>query len=163
MVELTPSGCCCAFPYPLRSRACVQATARACARKTTTATASAIVLISGTAPEPLWCWAARRACGASVSAPYNVHYTQHIIDVYIQVLHNYCIYNHHMHLLCGAGTDAAIVQMRAFPGACAVAERLWSPMEVTNVTTASPRLARQRCRMLERGVDVTPLQPGFCI
>lgn len=65
--------------------------------------------------------------------------------------------------LWGERTDAAIVQMRAFPGACAVAERLWSPMEVRNVTMAAPRLARQRCRMLERGVDVTPLQPGYCI
>ena len=65
--------------------------------------------------------------------------------------------------LWGERTDAAIVQMRAFPGACAVAERLWSPMEVTDVAAAAPRLARQRCRMLERGVDVTPMQPGYCL
>ena len=65
--------------------------------------------------------------------------------------------------LWGERTDAAIVQMRAFSGACAVAERLWSPMEVTDVVAAAPRLARQRCRMLERGVDVTPMQPGYCL
>ena len=63
----------------------------------------------------------------------------------------------------GEHTDAGIVQQRAFPGACAVAERLWSAMELRNVTEAAPRLARQRCRMLERGIDVPPMQPGYCI
>ena len=65
--------------------------------------------------------------------------------------------------LWGERTDAAIVQQRAFPGACAVAERLWSRMEVRNASEAKPRLERQRCRMLERGIDVTPMQPGYCI
>jgi hexosaminidase len=63
----------------------------------------------------------------------------------------------------GEHTDAGIVQQRTFPGACAVAERLWSSMELTNATLAAPRLARQRCRMLERGIDVPPMQPGYCI
>ncbi len=51
---------------------------------------------------------------------------------------------------------------RAFPRACAVAERLWSPLRTNDATAALPRLQRQRCRLLERGVDVTPLGPGFC-
>ena len=29
-------------------------------------------------------------------------------------------------------------------------------------TEALPRLLRHRCRMVQRGVPVTPLQPGFC-
>jgi hexosaminidase len=65
--------------------------------------------------------------------------------------------------LWGERTDAAIVQQRAFPGACAVAERLWSAMELQDPEKAAPRLTRQRCRMLERGVDVTPAQPGYCV
>jgi hexosaminidase len=65
--------------------------------------------------------------------------------------------------LWGERTDAAIVQQRAFPGACAVAERLWSAMELQDTEKAAPRLSRQRCRMLERGVDVTPSQPGYCL
>lgn len=65
--------------------------------------------------------------------------------------------------LWGEKTDAAILSLRAFPGAMAVAERLWSALEVQNATAASPRLARQRCRLLERGVDVTPSRPGYCL
>ena len=44
----------------------------------------------------------------------------------------------------------------------AVAERLWSAMEVNNATAAASRLVKQRCRMLQRGVDVMPLGPGYC-
>ena len=65
--------------------------------------------------------------------------------------------------LWGERTDAAVLQQRAFPGAMAVAERLWSAMELQDADAAAPRLARQRCRMLERGVDVTPAQPGYCV
>ena len=45
--------------------------------------------------------------------------------------------------LWGERTDAGIIEQRAFPGACAVAERLWSTMEVNNATLAAPRLERQ--------------------
>jgi hexosaminidase len=65
--------------------------------------------------------------------------------------------------LWGERTDAGVVQQRAFPGAMAVAERLWSRMELTNATRAAPRIERQRCRMLERGIDMSPNQPGYCI
>eukprot|EP00040_Diaphanoeca_grandis_P019584 m.103453 g.103453 ORF g.103453 m.103453 type:complete len:593 (+) comp27500_c0_seq1:48-1826(+) len=64
--------------------------------------------------------------------------------------------------LWGEHIDASNVQTRAFPRASAVAERLWSDMEVNNATLATSRLTIHRCRMLERGVDVTPLGPGFC-
>ena len=62
----------------------------------------------------------------------------------------------------GEHIDATNLLSRAFPRASAVAERLWSAMELNNATAATPRLLKHRCRMLERGVDVTPLGPGFC-
>ena len=43
-----------------------------------------------------------------------------------------------------------------------MAEALWSGYEGGNVTEAYPRLLRHRCRMVQRGVPVAPLQPGFC-
>jgi hexosaminidase len=64
--------------------------------------------------------------------------------------------------LWGEHIDESNLMVRAWPRASAVAERLWSRMEVTNTTVAAGRLWRQRCRMLERGVAVTPLNPGFC-
>ena len=64
--------------------------------------------------------------------------------------------------LWGEHIDADNLQPRAFPRASAVAERLWSAMELNNATAAAPRLLKHRCRMLERGVGVTPLGPGFC-
>ena len=58
--------------------------------------------------------------------------------------------------------DATNLLPRAFPRLSAVAERLWSAMTLNNATLAAPRLVKQRCRMLERGIDVTPLGPGYC-
>ena len=49
-----------------------------------------------------------------------------------------------------------------WPAASAVAERLWSPMEVTDPVDAFPRLAAFRCSMVRRGVRVSPLHPGSC-
>lgn len=43
-----------------------------------------------------------------------------------------------------------------------MAEALWSGYEGANTTEAYPRLLRHRCRMVQRGVPVAPLQPGFC-
>lgn len=43
-----------------------------------------------------------------------------------------------------------------------MAEALWSGYEGGNETEAYPRLLRHRCRMVQRGVPVAPLQPGFC-
>ena len=64
--------------------------------------------------------------------------------------------------LWGEHIDGSNLLPRAFPRASAVAERLWSRVETNNASTAAPRLWRQRCRMLERGVPVTPLGPGYC-
>lgn len=54
-----------------------------------------------------------------------------------------------------------VMNVRAWPRAAALAEALWSG-DGGNVTEALPRLLRHRCRMVQRGVPVTPLQPGFC-
>ncbi|PVD22181.1 hypothetical protein C0Q70_17986 [Pomacea canaliculata] len=49
------------------------------------------------------------------------------------------------------------------PRAAAVAERLWSPRDVTSdVDTAAFRLDVHRCRLLRRGVPAQPILPGFC-
>ena len=53
------------------------------------------------------------------------------------------------------------LNLRLWPNAAALAESLWSG-EGGNETEALPRLLRHRCRMRQRGVPVTPLQPGFC-
>lgn len=64
--------------------------------------------------------------------------------------------------LWGEHIDEHNLLARAFPRASAVAERLWSPMHLNNSTVATPRLIKQRCRMISRSVPVTPLGPGFC-
>ena len=64
--------------------------------------------------------------------------------------------------LWGEHIDSTNLLPRAFPRASAVAERLWSSMHVNNASKALPRLIRQRCRMLSRGIPVTPLGPGHC-
>ena len=64
--------------------------------------------------------------------------------------------------LWGEHIDRTNLEPRAFPRASAVAERLWSPVWRNNASAAAPRLLKHRCRMIERGVRVTPLGPGFC-
>ena len=59
-------------------------------------------------------------------------------------------------------TNEAVMNVRVWPRAAAMAETLWSGSSGANETEALPRLLRQRCRMVQRGVPVTPLQPGFC-
>ena len=65
--------------------------------------------------------------------------------------------------LWGEHIDASNLLPRAFPRASAVAERLWSAMALNNATAATPRLLKHRCRMIQRGIDVTPLGPGSCV
>ncbi|XP_065318162.1 beta-hexosaminidase subunit alpha-like isoform X1 [Gordionus sp. m RMFG-2023] len=50
-----------------------------------------------------------------------------------------------------------------WPRAAAVAERLWSPSYINNVTLASPRLQGHRCRMKVLGIPASPiLGPSYC-
>lgn len=63
----------------------------------------------------------------------------------------------------GEFIDAANFVSRVFPFGCAIAERLWSPSSVTNVTAAAPRLHAHRCRMLTRGLPAqVESGPSFC-
>ena len=48
-----------------------------------------------------------------------------------------------------------------FSRSLAVAERLWSPVDVRNTTDALHRGAKLRCRMLSRGLDVAPVLYGL--
>ena len=52
---------------------------------------------------------------------------------------------------------------RLWPRASAVAERLWSSGQVTDVAEAAGRLEELECRMLQRGFPVAPGNgPSFC-
>lgn len=73
----------------------------------------------------------------------------------------------------GETADPSDVLPTIWPGMAAIAERLWSPREVTDVDAAAPRLAIFRCVLQSRGVPVTPITndesrtspigPGSCL
>ena len=59
--------------------------------------------------------------------------------------------------------DGTNLISRAWPRAGAVAERLWSQQNVTDVEDAAERLHNQRCRMVRRGIEAEPFNgPSFC-
>ena len=59
--------------------------------------------------------------------------------------------------------DATNLVSRVFPYGCAIAERLWSPRNVTSAEKAAPRIHEHRCRMLARGLPAEPANgPSFC-
>ena len=62
----------------------------------------------------------------------------------------------------GEYIDAVNAINRVWPRAAAVAERLWSPRDATDVEDATARLADLRCRMLARGIAAQSMGPGFC-
>ncbi|XP_012726831.2 beta-hexosaminidase subunit beta isoform X2 [Fundulus heteroclitus] len=64
--------------------------------------------------------------------------------------------------LWGEYVDATNLTPRLWPRASAVAERLWSAKEVTDITDAYSRLSVHRCRLVQRGVPAQPLSPSFC-
>ncbi|CAH8572687.1 unnamed protein product [Schistosoma turkestanicum] len=55
------------------------------------------------------------------------------------------------------------VLTRIWPTTSAVAERLWSSKNITNLETAGPRIEEQRCRLINRGIPAgVLLGPGYC-
>ncbi|KAM6984924.1 beta-hexosaminidase subunit beta [Aplochiton taeniatus] len=64
--------------------------------------------------------------------------------------------------LWGEFVDATNLTPRLWPRASAVAERLWSAQDVTNIDDAYNRLVRHRCRMVKRGIPAEPLFTGYC-
>ncbi|XP_050965533.1 beta-hexosaminidase subunit beta isoform X2 [Labeo rohita] len=64
--------------------------------------------------------------------------------------------------LWGEYVDATNLSPRLWPRASAVAERLWSDKNVTDVGKAYTRLVQHRCRMVKRGIPAEPLFVGHC-
>ncbi|XP_068562711.1 beta-hexosaminidase subunit beta isoform X2 [Cebidichthys violaceus] len=64
--------------------------------------------------------------------------------------------------LWGEYVDATNLTPRLWPRASAVAERLWSAADVTDVNDAYNRMALHRCRMVARGIPAEPLFTGYC-
>nr|XP_055055597.1 beta-hexosaminidase subunit beta isoform X2 [Misgurnus anguillicaudatus] len=64
--------------------------------------------------------------------------------------------------LWGEFVDATNLTPRLWPRASAVAERLWSNKNVTDLSNAYKRLAQHRCRMVKRGIPAQPLFVGHC-
>ena len=61
----------------------------------------------------------------------------------------------------GEGVDETNFEPRVFPGASAVAERLWSPADRSGSTVeAEPRLDGFRCLLVRRGIRAAPIGPG---
>ena len=63
----------------------------------------------------------------------------------------------------GEGVDETNFEPRVFPWTSAVAERLWSPANVTDVDAAQERLAEHVCRLNMRGVAAEAVMQNFCL
>uniref|UniRef100_A0A8C4HDY6 Beta-hexosaminidase n=1 Tax=Dicentrarchus labrax TaxID=13489 RepID=A0A8C4HDY6_DICLA len=64
--------------------------------------------------------------------------------------------------LWGEYVDATNLTPRLWPRASAVAERLWSAKDVTDINDAFSRLSVHRCRMVDRGIPAEPLFSSYC-
>jgi hexosaminidase len=63
----------------------------------------------------------------------------------------------------GEVIDNLVYEERIWPRTSAIAERLWSPMQINQLKPATKRLADFRCNTLvRRGVKATPIQPSYC-
>ncbi len=65
--------------------------------------------------------------------------------------------------LWGEYIDETNIEQNIYPRACSVAERLWSPSTTKDTTDALNRLVIQKCRLVNRGVRSSPVQPAdYC-
>jgi hexosaminidase len=62
----------------------------------------------------------------------------------------------------GEQVDSFTVDAISWPRTAAVAERLWSPKEVTDISSMKLRLNQHWCLLTRRGVHASPIQPGYC-
>ncbi|KAN0023314.1 hypothetical protein ACTFIU_011484 [Dictyostelium citrinum] len=53
--------------------------------------------------------------------------------------------------------DSSNLFQKLYPTASAIAERLWSPIDYTDLSTAQSRLQSFRCSLLKRGIHIAPL------
>jgi len=60
----------------------------------------------------------------------------------------------------GETIDDSNSDTRLWPRTSAAAERLWSPMSLNNADAAEVRFLHHRCRMVGRGMEAGPIQPG---
>lgn len=60
--------------------------------------------------------------------------------------------------------DSTNLIPRLWPRASVPAERLWSSVKVNDTVDAQQRLEEHRCRLLQRGFNVQPINgPGYCL
>ena len=64
--------------------------------------------------------------------------------------------------LWGEYADDSNWSQIAFPRSTAVSERFWSPSTINNITEFTNRLELQRCRLIQRGYNVSPIAPSSC-
>jgi hexosaminidase len=62
----------------------------------------------------------------------------------------------------GEDVDSQTLDPQVWPRAAAIAERLWSPQDVTDVKDATVRMVALSCVLKQRGINSVPLAPGFC-
>jgi len=62
----------------------------------------------------------------------------------------------------GEQVDETSFEVRVWPRAAPVGERLWSPKDVRDVDAATTRLGHHRCRMVRRGIRASPIYPDYC-
>ena len=66
-------------------------------------------------------------------------------------------------VLWGEYVDDLNIFPSLYPRASAGAERLWSTVDTIDTNEAVKRLFIQRCRMVNRGYNIGPVQPsGYC-
>jgi len=57
--------------------------------------------------------------------------------------------------------DETNLEPMAWPRGSAVAERLWSPANI-DTTDVATRIDEQHCRLRRRGINASPIGPGYC-